>query len=188
MALGFAARVVRNITTRHMKICLDGAIILGDQGRDLRISVCKPFDSPHFAIRSQDLDKHPIEALMRVFYVFLLLVALILATTDAVSTSDQVKALEIVTSDSIATNEHDAPAKRFLRKRSMAEKAEDEERGFPSLAKQFGGKLKRLAKYNKWIFSGKKPQDLKSPGGYWNFYHNRMTPGGKYARRLADKQ
>ncbi|KAG7381896.1 hypothetical protein PHYPSEUDO_005478 [Phytophthora pseudosyringae] len=84
---------------------------------------------------------------------------------------------------SLTTEEGDAPAKRYLRKRSTTN-GDEEERAFPlaSLAKKFGGKLKRLIKYNAWIFTGKKPQDITNPRyhGYWNFFHNRMTPGGKY--------
>ncbi|ETK74187.1 hypothetical protein F441_19357, partial [Phytophthora nicotianae CJ01A1] len=91
------------------------------------------------------------------------------------------KNLRITTND--AVNKGDASATRILKKGSAATVG-GEERGFSvaALAKQFGGKLERLAKYNKWIFSGVKPADVKDPRfkGYWNFYHNRMTPEGKY--------
>ncbi|EEY64291.1 secreted RxLR effector peptide protein, putative [Phytophthora infestans T30-4] len=77
----------------------------------------------------------------------------------------------------------DAPAKRFLRKTSKTDE-DNEDRAFsiPSLAKRLGNKIKRLAKYNWWIFTNKKPQEVTDPRyqGYWNFYHDRMTPGGKY--------
>ncbi|KAK1947478.1 hypothetical protein P3T76_001488 [Phytophthora citrophthora] len=109
--------------------------------------------------------------------VILLLVAVLLVGTNALSTSKQTVNLRIGTPTKI--EEHEESYQRVLHK-----KTEDgEERG--NAITGLGAKLKRVLKYNKWIFSGIKPDDVKNSRdfmGYMKFYHNRMTPGGKYAR------
>ncbi|KAL3674809.1 hypothetical protein V7S43_000736 [Phytophthora oleae] len=85
--------------------------------------------------------------------IILLLVAVLLVSTNALSTSEQTNDLRIASADAHINT----LAKSLLRKKST----DDEERENPITS--LAGKLKRLAKYNKWIFSGKKPQDVKDP-------------------------
>ncbi|KAG7383534.1 hypothetical protein PHYPSEUDO_003571 [Phytophthora pseudosyringae] len=121
--------------------------------------------------------------------VLLAVVILFACVIEAASTSENPKTTKPTSLDAsqwgrpLSAGAKDAPANRLLRKTS-ATGEDDEERGFSvvALAKKFGAKMKRLAKYNWWIFSGKKPEQVTDPRyqGYWDFYHNRMTPGGKY--------
>ncbi|KAF4044461.1 hypothetical protein GN244_ATG03169 [Phytophthora infestans] len=93
-------------------------------------------------------------------------------TTDAAMTSDETIAASVATKNGVL-------AKRFLR----AQGPPDEERG---RLKDVFEKVKRLARYNKWIFSDKSPDwvDKKYPQfsqGYEKFWENRLVGGGKYA-------
>lgn len=130
---------------------------------------------------------------MRLCRVVLLTVVILLAgITKALSTTGQTKTMKSASLDAphwnraLTTEGNSVPDKRLLRKRDTEDTDTDnEERGLSvtSLAKKLGGKLKRLGMYNWWIFSGKKPADVKDPRyqGYWEFYYNRMVRGGKYA-------
>ncbi|ETI33817.1 hypothetical protein F443_19543 [Phytophthora nicotianae P1569] len=124
---------------------------------------------------------------MRKYYAILLAVVILFAAgIEAVSTSKTKTTLLVAPQwdRSLTATTKDAPVNHFLRETSTSDE-DNEERAFsiPALAKKLGNKIKRLAKYNWWIFTGKKPQDIKDPRyqGYWEFYHNRMTPGGKYS-------
>ncbi|OWZ17730.1 RxLR effector protein [Phytophthora megakarya] len=111
---------------------------------------------------------------MRVYLPIVLTAAALLASTDALY-SGQVSA----TKHNIAES-NDIPNKRFLRKREMLNE-DAEERGW----NEFAAKLKRLGKYNVWIFTNKDMDWIKANhpdlvGGYTKFWENRMVRGGKY--------
>lgn len=133
------------------------------------------------------LSKTKIRRTMHKCCLFLLGVVIYFATcSEAASTFKTTQTTSLIPQGNHklhVNSAKDAPAKRFLRKTSKTDE-DNEDRAFmiPSLAKRLGNKIKRLAKYNWWIFTNKKPQEVTDPRyqGYWNFYHDRMTPGGKY--------
>ncbi|KAL4154750.1 hypothetical protein PRNP1_006866 [Phytophthora ramorum] len=122
---------------------------------------------------------------MRLHYAFVLVVGALLAFVDALSTetSTQTESMEINAPDNpqwsqaLAVKENDLTTQRLLRQRHATDDAEEER----NILTKLGGKLARLSKYNWWLFTGKHPSQIKNPGGYWNFYYNRMIRGGNYA-------
>ncbi|OWZ13718.1 RxLR effector protein [Phytophthora megakarya] len=125
---------------------------------------------------------------MRLYCVIVLVGGLLIDTTEAHSPSKQIEATkaDFLDAPQWASSFHDTKNTRSLRERNAIENY-DEERALSSvtaLFKKLGGKLKRLAVYNYWIFTNKKPADVVKNDyykGYWNFYYNRMVRGGKYA-------
>ncbi|POM68782.1 RxLR effector [Phytophthora palmivora] len=111
---------------------------------------------------------------MRFYGVALLTATAVLAFTDATSTSKQISTTPFGTPDG-----NSASTVRFLRA------VEEERGGFKDIVDKVTRKAKKLAQYNKWIFSDKSPEWVAQhhpefAKGYEKFWENRMVRGGKY--------
>ncbi|KAG3109440.1 hypothetical protein PI124_g7421 [Phytophthora idaei] len=110
--------------------------------------------------------------------ILLVAVSIFLGTTGAATTSGQIMKTSGVGDNGVS-------AKRFLRMQGTSEYDEEERGRFKDVIDKAVGKAKRLATYNKWIFSDKTPEwvALNRPDfakRYKKFWENRLVRGGKY--------